>query len=189
VENPVSNIAGAAMAISSLIKLVRRYFQDTTAAAKEAHVKRPRGRRPMLVQLEERRVFNATFALDTGGLALNHFDTSSNLTVRDNGNALLFELDGAASNTWTGSVGAGVSLLSSNTILSIDKTVFSTNASISIVDDQGAGLDVTINDSVTLPAATVSSNFSINIGGQLDIAKDTGGSPSDTLDASGYTLQ
>ncbi|MGV2335727.1 MAG UNVERIFIED_CONTAM: hypothetical protein LVR18_16955 [Planctomycetaceae bacterium] len=94
------------MAISALMKLVRRYFQDTTAAAKDTQLKRPRGRRPMLVQLEERRVFNATFLLNAGGLTLSNFDANSNLNISQNGGNLEFQLSGAASNNWAPALGS-----------------------------------------------------------------------------------
>ncbi|MFM7039218.1 MAG: beta strand repeat-containing protein, partial [Planctomycetaceae bacterium] len=178
------------MAISALMKLVRRYFQDTTAAAEGRAVKRPRVRRPMLVQLEERRVFNATFLLNAGGLTLSNFDANSNLNISQNGGNLELQLSGAASNNWAPSLGSNpLSTSGGGSIITVSRGDFTGSVNFTITDAPAGNLDVIIADAVTLPTATTGSTFAMTIGGQLDIAMDTGGSSNDAFDATGYSLQ
>ena len=182
------------MPVAFLIQLIRRCFGTsenaitTQGGSRTLPVRRAQRRTPKLVQLEDRRVFNASFVFSpTTGLALTGFDSNSLLTISQQGNDLHFELSGATTNTWSGTdvnsvVGNGSSLLS------ISRNEFTAVAKdIVITDAVATNLDVTIEDSFELPSG-LAGQFQINVSGDLQIAFNNTGSPNDTLDPYGYQL-
>ncbi|MEY3172405.1 MAG: Hemolysin, partial [Planctomycetota bacterium] len=144
----------------------------------------------MLVQLEERRVFNATFLLNAGGLTLSDFDANSNLNISQNGDNLEFQLSGAASNNWAPASGSNaLSTSGGGSIITVGRADFTGSVNFTITDAPAGNLDVIIADTVRLPTATNGSTFAMTIGGQLDIARDTSPGGGDAFDATGYSLQ
>ncbi|MFO0535665.1 MAG: beta strand repeat-containing protein, partial [Planctomyces sp.] len=140
--------------------------------------------------MEDRRVFNAVFALDQGALLLSDFSSAGQLTVTDSGESLGFQLD-AAAGVWSGQLSDGLRLSDGNALLTVDKDAFAgfeSSTSITIQSQQqNIALDVVFRDTITLPQVTEQGDLHITTAGDVHLGEQAS-ALNDILKADGYGI-
>ncbi|MFN5798048.1 MAG: hypothetical protein ACK6D6_18200, partial [Planctomyces sp.] len=178
------------MNIQKLFQILRSCFHARQAGINPRQGLDRRRKRPEFCRLEDRRVFNAVFALDQGALLLSDFSSAGQLTVTDSGESLGFQLD-AAAGVWSGQLSDGLRLSDGNALLTVDKDAFAgfeSSTSITIQSQQqNIALDVVFRDTITLPQVTEQGDLHITTAGDVHLGEQAS-ALNDILKADGYGI-
>ncbi|MEZ6034688.1 MAG: hypothetical protein R3C17_16460 [Planctomycetaceae bacterium] len=177
----------------SIFKAIRQIF------ARKSHTKVKSNRQLRLVQLEDRRMLNATFAfngaaqLDLAGFT----NTTATLTIGETGAApdaeLTFTLDAG---TWSGTNVVGSITGNGTSVLTVEKSLFADNAAdqLSInINALIAGADnvnVLLGTDVTLPDSPIDGSLNITSDGTVTLGFAIDGAGNDlSVDTTGAISQ